>query len=260
MKLEREKLKLTFEENFRVPVDFYNPVNDSGRWKTNYWFGWQQSASSRTYAAAKEIAVYEAYAGINPFSQDGHSLEIHVNPAPAGDPRMDGKLYTGGTLTTEKSFAQRYGFFEASITMPEGPGFWPAFWLWSRQGPDSLGNEIDIVEGQTVNPAKTWHSLHLRARPGLDGKPVSVPEKPDTAEAAAEDIARPHTYGLLWTPEEIVWFVDDNEVARRPNPGFHDEMFLILSVGVGGWEPGNALPEKFPGKMRVHFVRVYQLR
>lgn len=45
--------------------------------------------------------------------------------------------YTSGKITTEGLFSQAYGRFEASMKLPEGQGYWPAFWMMPED--DVLG-------------------------------------------------------------------------------------------------------------------------
>lgn len=249
----------SFVETFDRPLAFYDATIGTGRWKTNYWFGNQADATSRTYPQQREIYVDPRYVGIDPFELGRGDVSILVRQTSGKtDPRLAGKDFTGGILTTEPSFAQRYGYFEATMALPEGAGFWPAFWLWSQK--TAVENEIDVVEGQTLRQDRAWQSLHFRGVLGADDVPVKIAETPDTTHAPVDDISKPHRYGVLWTPRELVWFVDDKEVKRRDNPGVHDPMFLILTNGVGGWEKGNGNPTRFPGRLRIYDVRAYRLK
>ena len=266
--LDRSKLgKMTFAEEMEAPISVYDAGTKQGTWETKYWFGDPNGLSSRTWDGLLDIAVDEKYMGLKSFEQKGGELELisYANPRPE-DPLFAGRKWTESVLTTAKSFTQLYGYFEMRAAYPDDAGFWPCFWLWSRPGTEavkSLDNEIDIAESQTVLQGKMNHAAHLRNvwKEGLGGEIVKK-EQGELAQSTLDDIGQPHVYGLLWTKEELVWYVDDKEVASMVNPGFADPMFVILSIGVGGWEEGQKPTENtvFPNRLKVDYVRVYELK
>jgi serralysin len=261
--LDRSALgKLTFSEEMEAPPGIYQPETRQGTWETKYWFGDPNGISSRTWDGLVDIAVDEAYAGVKSWElKEGvlHLISYRV-PRPE-DPVFAGREFTQSVLTTARSFSQQYGYFEACLQYPDDPGFWPCFWLWSREG--GLGNEIDIAEGQTAAQDKIYNAIHLRHTwKEAPGGEMIRKELTDTVAVPVEDIGKPHVYGLLWTAEELVWYRDGQETLRRRNEGFHDPMFLILSMGMGGWEEGNKPgPEtKLPNRFLIDWVRVYELK
>jgi beta-glucanase (GH16 family) len=71
----------------------------------------------------------------------------------------------------------------------------------------------------------------------------------------------PHDFGVLVTPEWIVWYIDSKEVRRRPNLDFHEPAYMLLNLAIGGEWPGK--PDKathFPARMTIHRVRAYSLK
>ena len=42
--------------------------------------------------------------------------------------------YISGMLTTQNSFAQKYGYFEIRSKIPVGVAVWPAFWMLADDG------------------------------------------------------------------------------------------------------------------------------
>lgn len=256
MKLDRTKLRPTFVETFDEPVSFYHPERKDGRWKTNYWFGDQKTAASRSLPKEKQIYVDQPYCGIDPFWQGRGGMQIQAfkNPKPE-DPRTfnpytGGKAplpYVSGILTTETSFHQRYGYFEAQMAFPQVRGCWPAFWLLGPPHGRHAGDEIDVVEWVASNPRRLFFHAHLNGK----------------AEGGWKDgynTAVPHTYGVLWTRREIVWYVDDEEVFRRRNRGLHRPMYMLLNLAIGGWDQN--LPEDpqgFPATLLIGDVRAYSL-
>ena len=66
--------------------------------------------------------------------------------------------YTSGLLTTEKTFAQTYGYFEMRADVPLAAGAWPAFWLIPADG--SWPPEFDIMETLSKDPFAAYQTEH----------------------------------------------------------------------------------------------------
>ena len=256
-RLKRSRLVQTFADDFS-PLDIYDPVtNPKGRWKTNYDFGWQLGASSRTLNGEQEVYVSSQYDGVNPFGYGERALIIKAaRNKDLNDPKTAGKPYTSGILTTSTSFSQLYGYFEMRAQLPVVPGAWPAFWLVTPLNPaitaPQYGDEIDVMEFLGQDSHTIYCSLHWPlATGGVHSKTFPVPiSRPDEM----------HSYGVLWTPDSIVWYVDDIEVSRHPNPKMNQPMYMILNLAVGGWN-NNLPPESLPAMAeRVSHVRAYKLQ
>jgi hypothetical protein len=280
VKLDRSKLTTTFADEFDGPLSLWNPKTRQGRWKTNYFFGDPFGPSGRV--ADDVVVVDPAYCGLNPFIMGGGMVRLELSRTASADPRLGGKTMTGGLLTTERSFVQTYGYFECRFASPSIPGCWPAFWLFSapvddltgaqwdnglgygRQWTGGLSNEIDVVEILTNDTKQTYHTAHVRAawkdgKPGTGYDPAFRPEETGPQIVASDGTDAMHDYGVLWTADKIVWYVDDSEVFSAPNPGIHDPMYVIVSMGNGGWN-GNALPLAFTNAhMVVDFVRIFSV-
>jgi hypothetical protein len=111
-----------------------------------------------------------------------------VDPDPGGPFKMkDGILsitaskdregrWTSGLIAaadaTGAGTGTRYGYFEARMKMPPGPGTWPAFWLAALKPADAVdGNvEIDVIEyyGQFTSAYQAvvhvWFADRTKAR------------------------------------------------------------------------------------------------
>ncbi len=71
-----------------------------------------------------------------------------------------------------------------------------------------------------------------------------------------------HVFGVDWTPDRIVWWVDGQPYAQlkayRGWP-FDKPFFLIINVQVGGNWPGSPNARTaFPARLAVDWVRVYR--
>jgi beta-glucanase (GH16 family) len=147
---------------------------------------------------------------------------------------------------------QQYGYFEASLKMPSGQGFWPAFWLLGGQGSTGV-NEIDIQEFLGHQPNTVYMTLHW-------GPSYTTGHESDGTNYVGPDFtAGYHTFGLQWDPDAVVWFIDGTERFRHTGAGIpQTNMYIILNLAVGGGWPG--APDSttpFPGLYDVEYVRAY---
>ena len=263
-RLDRSKLTLTFTEEFEGPVSFWNPKTNMGRWKTCYWFGWQPPGqgcihySSRTIDGGGSLEVMSdpSYNGANPFRvQDGRlNLIADHNPRP-NDPKNHGKTYTAGLITTEKSFAQLYGYFEMKARLPAGKGLWPAFWMLPEIN-DKEPRELDVMEHLGGDPSVIYCSAHW----GVKDKTAPDSIKATTIKVDIGTVLKDRSYGLLWTREKLIWYVDDLEVAQMPNKDLDTPMYLLVSMGVGGtWGGYPDDKTQFPASMVIDHIRAYQI-
>jgi hypothetical protein len=68
-----------------------------------------------------------------------------------------------------------------------------------------------------------------------------------------------HTIGLLWLPEQYVFYVDGKETWRTKAGGVSQvPEYMLLSDEVGPWG-GDIRKAKLPDAFLVDYVRVYDL-
>jgi beta-glucanase (GH16 family) len=68
-----------------------------------------------------------------------------------------------------------------------------------------------------------------------------------------------HNYGLWWTPEEYVFYVDGKEVWRSKAGGVSQvPEYLKLTEEIGDWA-GDIRKANLPDYFEVDYVRVYEL-
>jgi beta-glucanase (GH16 family) len=246
-RLDRALLAPSYRRDFRN--------RSLGGLKTRYWFGDQAGPTSRTIPGQLQVYVDRAYGGGDPFLFDGKALVIQAdrNRQPR-HPKLGDAPYTSGLISTEGAFEQRYGYFEMRAALPAGKGLWPAFWLLARHdpgrifGPQHL-DEIDVMEN-IGDPGTIYCSAHWNENRGRK----TIPVKLATTTAT-------HSYGVLWTPALLAWFVDDALAAQTPNPGLHRPMYLLANLGVGGDWPG--APDgatRFPARMTIEHLAAYRIR
>lgn len=156
--------------------------------------------------------------------------------------------YTSGAINSHGKAHFTYGYFEARIKMPWQQSTWPAFWMLQEGWPP----EIDIMEVQGIR-TRYYYNYHYGADWTQHKSFGGQYNGPDLSAAF-------HTYGCEWTPNELIFYFDDVQVARYWNPGAVAQaanMYLILNLAVGGWAP-DPVASEYPALMQVDWVRVYQ--
>jgi beta-glucanase (GH16 family)/Ca2+-binding RTX toxin-like protein len=260
--LDTSKLKLTFNEGFDS-LSLWSASNPTGVWKTNFIHGLQDSTvggwDSRTLTPNHELQLYvdpsltgtgKTPLGVNPFSIDNGVLTITAaKTAPSLEAKLWGYDYTSGLLTTEKSFAQKYGYFEIRADIPTGQGVWPAFWLLPADQHRTA--EIDVMENVNGDD-----EVHQTVHTGQSGSAVA-----DGFATTVKDLATGfHTYGMMWTAETITWYIDGKAVASIATPAdMHTEMYMLVNLAIGGdWA---AAPDASftSAQYKIDYVKAYSL-
>lgn len=168
-----------------------------------------------------------------------------------------GMGYTSGRIKTKGLQEFKYGRIEAKMKMPKGQGLWPAFWMLGSNIDSNVWptcGEIDIMEH--VNNAENIHgTIHW----DYNGYQTYTGKNKSNVE---ED----HIYAIEWDDESIKWFVDDKQYLEanikddiNGTDEFHKPFFILFNLAVGGnWPQSPNGDTKFPAKMMVDYVRVYE--
>jgi beta-glucanase (GH16 family) len=167
-----------------------------------------------------------------------------------------GEKYVDGCITTQRRFEHAFGYYVARIKLQEQPGHWSAFWM-TTPGVGKVGDggrdgtEIDIMEKPSLDD-RVHHTFHWDGYGKAhrsEGKRVSVPGV----------MTGFHTFGLLWTPEEYVLYVDGRETWRTQAGGVSQvPEYILLSDEIGEWG-GDITKARLPDEFQVDYVRVYDL-
>lgn len=200
-------------------------------------------------------------------AQDSEGIELDsttrtLNTADASF-ALNRQPFVSGALTSYDSFRFKYGRVEMRARMPAGKGFWSAFWLLNGYYHDAEPEdpEIDIIEAigdQTTTANQAYHT-----RADTDGDGVTDSSVSDEFRATIPDFSADfHRYSVEWTPDAIVWSVDDVITAEvRGERVSQEQMYIILNLAVGGSFPGPPDDStQFPGSFDIDYVRVFQKR
>jgi beta-glucanase (GH16 family) len=147
-------------------------------------------------------------------------------------------------------YNEKYGYFETSLKLPGGQGMWPAFWLFDSKW---SAEEYDIVEELNGQNAiyQTGHASNA----------VGHGKYQNGGVAASSDPAQSfHTYGLLWTPKGVTWYLDGVPGLSAPLSDVNS-MWIIINNAVGAagsWPGPPSASTTWPQKLYVRYLRVYR--
>ncbi|MBQ7598656.1 MAG: glycoside hydrolase family 16 protein [Clostridia bacterium] len=177
-------------------------------------------------------------------------------------------------LDTAGRFESTYGYYECRCILPKGEGLWSAFWMINPTVGTVTDNaeggaEIDIMESPFwyMGGKESW-----RVTQNLHYSGYSLQTKYHNVGIFSLDndpYENYNTYGLLWTPDAYVFYINGREVARTSWGGVSKQPeYMILSCevdgGLGqptfGWSGNIENNDKatFAAEFKVDYVRVYQ--
>jgi beta-glucanase (GH16 family) len=99
------------------------------------------------------------------------------------------------------------------------------------------------------------NTVHVTVHSNETGGRTSV-----SSAVNVEDTKGFHSYGVLWTPEKIVWYFDDVAVASADTPSdMHDPMYMIVNLAIGGTAgaPDGGMDDG--AELKIDYIRAYAL-
>jgi beta-glucanase (GH16 family) len=256
--------------------DFDEHPLKSGRWvphysggaawpEARYWGGAGSELKRQTKSnGEQQIYVDPRYTGrastplgLDPFRIRDGVLSIVASRTPAElKPVLFDNPYVSGILTSQASFAQKYGYFEIRAKIPHGTGVWPAFWLLANDG--GWPPEIDVMEGRGQRPGDLVMTTHWR---------IPTTQK---IESCGFDFLLPdasmdfHDYGILWVPDRLIYFIDRKPVSDIKVPvGYDDPMYMVVNLAMGSkWFGGVGVVDGMSPEMvefEIDRISAYQI-
>ena len=233
--------------------------------EARYWGGTGSDFKRKTaWNGEQQIYVDPRYAGrgstplgLDPFKVKDGVLSITAMRTP---PELRAVLfdneYTSGILTTQGSFAQKYGYFEMRAKIPAGAAVWPAFWMLADDG--GWPPEIDVMEGRGQRPGDIVMTTHWR---------IFETQKIHTCGfdfVVPDALTAFHDYGVLWQPDRITYFIDRKPVSDIKVPvGFDDPMYMIVNLAMGSkWFGGVGMVDGMSPEMvefEIDRISAYQI-
>lgn len=252
--------------------DFDGVALDTNKWR-------QQTESNRTQGQNGKTSVR---------SSDPHDVFVADGKFYICA-REDDNYYYGGMIRTQGVMNYKYGYAEISSVIPHGDSFWIAWWACSDDSestiyPDMskvMSPEIDIVEcfGNSKYYQANCHSWPTEIgklefgykHTSLDGDTYGKDKRyscPDEGVNLGDGF---HTYGFLWTPEEMAFTCDGDlffTYATNTNEAdletFNHSMYFIYSMALAFADaPGNPIttnPEDWQNtnKLILDWLNLYQ--
>jgi beta-glucanase (GH16 family) len=191
------------------------------------------------------------------WSNDNHKMTGDGKVKLSVTESNDGTVYCGA-LRTHNKFDKKYGYFETRCTVPQIHGGWAAFWMMPYGNhPGNAGNdgtELDIFESINGWRGQINHALHWDGYGAAHQHVSEKMNRPDLYDGQY------HVFGLMWTPEEYIFYIDNEETWRTSVAGVSDvNQYLKLTMEVSGqnWA-GNWNDQLIkPIDWFVDYVRVY---
>lgn len=260
---------LAFEDNFdRLDLaGGFQSVAASGDspttgWET-YFAGWNvRHLKGNNDQALKADANYEGSGGptlgdhgivLHEITADG-TVKLYGRPTPEVFRAQFAFPYLGGMLSGEKQHAQRQGYWEVRLRASNvSAGHHMAFWLIPSD--HSWPPEIDMLEVVGSNPGNAsdtdfFFFNSILSQPNDDEITRVTP--PRGREAW-------YTIGFLWDDEAMRWFLDGQEVRKRPSLQTDKELYFLMSPEIGGdWVGAPTAETVWPMEVEVDYIRIYR--
>jgi len=232
---DSNKFDILKERQLLFGDEFDSDKLDSKKWITNYY--WGEKLLKDRYSVEGDL---QAYTEKENFEFRNSCIKINTKPQ-----KVTGKVwsaangftvkefaYTSGMINSALSFRQKYGVFTAKIKLGD-PNAKAAFWLLG----DKITPHIDICR---AGKGKVWFDYFSNK----DGK-----AKTSLGSKYAGDF---FIYSLEWTPDKLVWKINNTEVFSQTTDVPQEPMYISLAGGLD--KPvGNMT------SMEIDWVRVYQM-
>ncbi len=253
--LKQGNYELVFEDNFD------GDSLDTSKWKAGYdgenhvrRAAYVETTPDTLFVKDGTLTIRTHYKTDGQYGEGWYTswVESATNP---------NKGHVAAMQENYEGFSAKYGYFEARCIAPPCEGIWSAFWLMPDEGTgmtseDVMGTgtdgvEIDIMESPWYYTGFFKRNANMHVLHG-DGYANTKSQKSDSIRVS-NMYSEFHTYGVMWTPEEYVFYIDGKETWRTPH--IVDDVtlgvsqvkqYMLLTVEVGGYmdEDGNLHPGK----------------
>lgn len=180
--------------------------------------------------------------------------------------------YSSASVNTRNSFHFTYGRLEVRARIPAVMGSWPAIWTLGCDMPWPSCGEIDVMEfyhikGQPhilANAAwgndrqynAVWNSSTTPYRHFLDRDPYWDQKFHTWVMDWDEDYLRIYLDGELLNSVDLSTTFNGS-IGNHTNP-MRQPHYILLNLAIGGINGGEPVPDAFPMRYEIDYVRVYQ--
>ena len=253
--------------------DFNDTTIDKGKWFTCI-DGWNREHGNDElqYYLDDNVVVEDGVLKLTTKREPGYYNVWRFNNDGNGYVTTKYFEYTSGWIQTKMNF--QYGLYEARCRIPDGQGFWPAFWLYGN------GEEIDIFEFSSNEQNRHLTTIHKWYD---DGGHEFCPENWESNTSFANDF---HIFSLEWDEFVLIFRVDGvvkriifnyynilgqsfgNYQSITDGPYTRFALFpsnpqsMILNLAIPGANSNFGDPELtptiFPSSLDIDYVKVYK--
>lgn len=226
--------ELTFEDHFEG-----NKL-DTDKWMSGYY--WGKNLLGDDYVSVNEKQFFKN----NNIEVKDSNLKIITKSEKTNGKVWDPSLgfytkdfdYTSGLVNTGQYFRQQCGLFKAKIKVSHSYPVHHAFWLL---GEKSIP-EVDVFKYGEKSAAKLEVANYWNGE-GRNKKSMG-----------GVNFSKDYfIYSLEWTPEKLVWKINDVVLYEQTEGIPNEPMYLILSSGIS--RDGNPV---LPCTMNIDWVKVYK--
>jgi beta-glucanase (GH16 family) len=184
--------------------------------------------------------------------------------------------WTSARITTRGLQNFQYGRIEARVKLPLGTGLWPYLWMlganfntvgWPASGSATIVESVsDTARSNGLGPGMIRSTVHGPRYYGANG----LWHNYKLPNGARVDDSGFHTYGVIWSPGMLQFYVDDpaniyrvQDASDLPEGGewvFDHPFYLIMNLAIGGdWAGSPDATTPNPAEILVDYVRVYKI-
>ena len=215
--LKQGNYELVFEDNFD------GDSLDTSKWKAGYdgenhvrRAAYVETTPDTLFVKDGTLTIRTHYKTDGQYGEGWYTswVESATNP---------NKGHVAAMQENYEGFSAKYGYFEARCIAPPCEGIWSAFWLMPDEGTgmtseDVMGTgtdgvEIDIMESPWYYTGFFKRNANMHVLHG-DGYANTKSQKSDSIRVS-NMYSEFHTYGVMWTPEEYVFYIDGKKPGAR---------------------------------------------
>jgi len=261
--------ELTFEDNFdRLDLvdrlEASPPTNGdkaAKSWGTSFT-GWGvRHLEGNNDQALKADVNFQGFGGkslgehgiqLHEVTADG-TLKLYGRQTPDDLQSQFGLPFLGGMMSAQGVHAQRYGYWEVRLR-PNNVSNGHHWALWLIPDDNAWPPEIDMLEIVGSNPENQSDADHfffnsILSDPNTDNYTRIIPPRGRDAW---------YTIGFLWDENDMRWFLDGEEVRRRPSLELDKALYFLISPEIGGkWVGAPTGGTKWPMEIELDYVRIY---
>ena len=263
----------------------FNParINPANKWTLCKVSGDAQHqclVSTSEYHTSSQLAVTT----VGPTSSLLISIQLSTPPHPMSSSGSMG-YYKAGHINSRWHFSFTHGYVEARVKLPPGEqGLFPAIWMVDSQ--TNWRSEIDLLEMLMGRGTTVYNTAHWDRMDTHHYSPDAPGRRNCGAQLTGSIANEWHIFGVNWSQNDIVWYLDGNEICRkRMSAEFKERingpMYLLMGLsvnnvswnvspfgkpvweGVGDYGPNELNTNGFPNvprSMAVDYIRVYRTK